>query len=52
MIKTIPLSNKVSSQMFYTKVVSKWPIDVGPYPMNLYHNKNSKFGGNELNKWG
>ena len=38
--------------MFYTKVVSKWPIDVGPYPMNLYHNKNLKFGGNELNKWG
>ena len=39
-------------KLFYTKVVSKWPIDVGPYPMNLYHNKNLKFGGNELSKWG
>ena len=25
---------------------------LAPYPMNLYHSKNSKFGGNELNKWG
>ena len=25
---------------------------LAPYPMNLYHIKNSKFGGNQLSKWG
>ena len=40
-------------KLFYTKEVSKWPFDVGTLSSEpVPYNKNLKFGGNELNKWG